>query len=505
MASKESTGLQAALIVFVIIAVGLGIWVFMAQSQVTELKAEKKKAVEAEATTRMRASFRDAQVRYLLHATGFAKLEDVDVQATFDEMQRLLTSEIGANVKPDYDQMTQVRGAFESETGRVGDGGKTYLQETHSQYPHWRNIASYYEYLLKEKARVAATDVDTIKKEKDDLQAALTADVKRAEAERDKFKDMAAQLAKVDADANALRAKYGSQLTEIEEKLKAKDNKYNADTMALAKQIKDRNARVQTVENLNKGLVTRNKKLYRKDFDQPDGQITWVNQRSRTVWIDLGLGDGLYRQTSFSVYDKSDGSFARGQTEARKEDGAQGGFDVKDYSKAEIEVTRIISRNQAEARIVRDDISNPILPGDVIFTPAWVPGQTVKFALAGFMDEDGDGKSDRELIKNMISVTGGEVVAEVTDNGEFQGAVSLDTRYLVLGERPTDKTGSETIKNYGKITGLADDYGIEKIEFKKFLGFMGFNREVRTVPLGGGGTEGFAPRRPPVRGESGAY
>ena len=78
------------------------------------------------------------------------------------------------------------------------------------------------------------------------------------------------------------------------------------------------------------------------------------------------------------------------------------------------------------------------------------------------------------------------------------------TRYLVLGARPTEKGSDDAIrKNYGKIIGQADDYGIEKIEFKKFLGFMGFKAEAKTVPLGGGSSEGFSPRRPPSRGASG--
>lgn len=503
MASKESVGLQAALIVFVIITVGLGIWVFVAQKQVTELKAEKKAAVEAEATAKARASFENARVKYLLHTIGFAKQDDGQIDGTFRLMKDTVGSKNGANFQTDFDQMNQIKTAFEDETGRIGVAGKTSL----GGYPHWRNITEYYANILRGKVIVATNDVDRIKTEKQTAEAAALADVKRAEQEKAQFKDAVVQLAKVDADAKATAADFDSKVKEVEQKLKGKDNKYNADTLALVNQIKDRNARIQTVENLNKGLVAKNKKLYRKDFDQPDGRITWVNQRSRTVWINLGLADGLYRQTSFSVYDKADGSFARGQKEARQDDDERDSkqeFDVKNYSKAEIEVTRIIDRNLAEARILQDDVSNPILPGDVIYTPAWVPGRTVKFALAGFMDYNGDGKSDREIIKNLITVSGGEIVAEVADDGNYIGAVSLDTRYLVLGSRPTEKGSDDAIrKNYGKIIGQADDYGIEPIEFKKFLGFMGFKAEAKTIPLGGGSSEGFEPRRPPSRGASG--
>ena len=44
----------------------------------------------------------------------------------------------------------------------------------------------------------------------------------------------------------------------------------------------------------------------------------------------------------------------------------------------------------AEARIVEDRISDPIMPGDKVYTPVWGPGEQRRFALTGFLDVDGD-------------------------------------------------------------------------------------------------------------------
>lgn len=501
MASKESTGLQAALIVFVLITVGLGIWVFLAQKQVTELKESEKQAKKLAQATDTRATFRQLQVDYLLHTTGFDEMEEKDIDLAFKEMEQIENAD-KTRFEEDFAKMNQVRTAFDQEVGTTNLVGG--LAE--GDYKHWRSINSYYEDISKHKANVAAKDVETQKAQKEQAEKARAEALAEKTKAENALKTEEAKVTKIDANYNEAVATFDKKTAEIEQLATNKDNKYKADTLALSKQIKDRNARIQTVENLNKGLAKRVQDMRTPDFDQPDGRITWVNQRSRTVWINLGLADGLYRQTTFSVFDKSDGSFARGQKEARvstDERDNKKEFNIEDYAKAKIEVTRIIDRNLAEARIVSDDVSNPILPGDVIYTPAWVPGQTVKFALAGFMDYNNDGKSDRDIIRNLITVSGGKVVAEVKDDGEYVGDVTLDTRYLVLGERPTAKATDKDIrKSYGKIIGQAEDYGIEKIEFKKFLGFMGFKAEVKTVPLGGG-SGSFEPRRPPSRGASG--
>ena len=210
--------------------------------------------------------------------------------------------------------------------------------------------------------------------------------------------------------------------------------------------------------------------------------MTWVNQRSGTVWINLGAGDGLRRQTLFSVYGQE-----------------QTGVDQAER-KASIEVTRVLDDHLAEARIVSDLPGDPILPGDQVFSPAWKPGERVHFALAGTLDIDGDRRSDRELVLNLINSNGGVVDAEVTDKGEATGQVTASTRYLVLGTAPTDR---KALDAWSKIIKDAEQLGVELLQMDRFLSWMGYQREVRTVPLGEGSrpedfqvkpTEGGAPK-----------
>src|SRR5262249_19588633 len=120
-------------------------------------------------------------------------------------------------------------------------------------------------------------------------------------------------------------------------------------------------------------------------FESPDGHIQHVDQRQRLVWIDVGRADGLLRQTTFTVYDHDETGGSRAKHKAR------------------IEVVNV-GDHLSEARILEDTPANPIIKGDVIFTPTWSPGQRVHFALAMKMDINKDRIDDYEMVKNIIQM-----------------------------------------------------------------------------------------------------
>jgi hypothetical protein len=266
------------------------------------------------------------------------------------------------------------------------------------------------------------------------------------------------------------------------------------------------------LKNTNQILTTRIEEEKEKqgegteNFERPDGSIAWVNQRERMVWINLGSADKLLPQTTFSVYPKGSTGVAQG--------GAKGS----------IEVLRVIEPHMAEARIVDDQISNPILPGDLVHTPAWRPGRAVHFALAGTLDVSGNGKSDRELVINLIHRNGGVVDAELTDEGTMDGQLTANTRYLLQGVKPTDTTDAAKMNAWTQFLSEAESLGVERILLDEFLSYMGWKGEIRTIRLGkgaspedfmetpqganpgaAGGESAFRERRPPARGAAGAF
>jgi hypothetical protein len=194
---------------------------------------------------------------------------------------------------------------------------------------------------------------------------------------------------------------------------------------------------------------------------------------------------------------------------------------VPTTSKGKIEVTRIMGPHSAEARILEDSRADLLLPKDKIFSPVWNPGRRMHVAIAGFTDIDGDGDSDRPKIRDLILSSGGIIDAEVQEDGKRTGQMTVETRYLILGDQPTEATGAKTLDEYGKIIGQAQKLGVAQMNLQQFLDMMGYQTEERTVELGRGANPRdfrakstdqprakkgeFRERRPPARGANGAF
>ncbi len=245
------------------------------------------------------------------------------------------------------------------------------------------------------------------------------------------------------------------------------------------------------------------KELTTETFEVADGEIRWINQRSKTAYINLGSADGLRTQISFSVYGRDAADVARKE------------------KKGSIEVLKILSAHLAEANITFDIFADPILPGDKIYTPLWHPGRREHFAIAGNLDMDGDGEPDNEAIRDLITMNGAILDAEWTPGEEIRGEITINTRYLLRGKSPT-----EGDKNFTQMIRDARRWGVETMTIDKFKDHIGFTdlgkptrfgrhsnpddfREVRLpgeqARSSGTTSKLFKLRRPPGRKKTGAY
>ena len=165
---------------------------------------------------------------------------------------------------------------------------------------------------------------------------------------------------------------------------------------------------------------------------------------------------GLRKQISFKVF------------------GADENNPLKAETKGSIEVTRILDRHLAEARIIDDNPAKPIMPGDYVYSVAWQPGRAEHFALVGILDVDGDGQSDHDKVKDIITLNGGVIDAELKDDGTITGELTVDTQFLVLGTKPDDKSGKD---NYlGKDMDLVNEakgLPIKTIKTQELLDYLG--------------------------------
>ncbi len=479
MASRESQGLQIALIIFVVIAIVLGVFTYIFYSN--EQKALKDVASKTAEVDRMRATVdqQDKAYQVLLSTLGQSEFDETAIKP----YRESLLSQSG----PVPDKMKIVWANYERDMRKFDD--------SYTEARNYRNLPNYMESVLRIKQQ-KITETDTklreLKQEADKAAEQYRVALK---AKDDELKAAAAARAQLSAaydtsvaDIRSTKQKLADQIASVQGTLKSTSD-------AAKKMQSSLETRVQTLTRDNKDLVRERNRLTETPVQQtPDGMVTFVNQRGRSVWINRGDADGLQRGVTFSVLDKNTTSV----------EGAK--------PKGSIEITRIVEPHLAEANILSDDISNPILDGDLIYSPSWQPGAKIHFALVGFMDYNGDGKDDSALVRNAITLNNGVIDAQATATGRKTGTMTVTTRYLVVGNRPNDKSDPEALKQYSLMIDRAEKLGIEQISVSKLLNSMGVKTTTRTVGLGRGGdttggegNSGFRPRKPPARGDGGAF
>jgi hypothetical protein len=306
----------------------------------------------------------------------------------------------------------------------------------------------------------------------------LEQDFKKRQAE------MAAQMKQFEeraAKAEADKASEQSKYTNERERINRDEAKHLADLQQArkshAEDMTKIEGKLQLAGQKIKGLLSTNEEqanviatFTRGKMGAPNGEISWVNLRNGTVWINLGRADALARQVTFGVYPAES-------------------TDVK-ASKAGIEVTQILGDHLAEARILNDDISNPIVPGDKIFTPLWNSGEKRHFALAGLMDVGGDERNDLETMMNIIKANGGVVDCYIADSGKdknkVKGAITVNTNCLILGPAPDEKGDPGQREAFTKIIGDAKQFRLPTVQLADFLQRIGWKNMSRAIRYGRG-------------------
>mgnify|MGYP001279789738 CR=1 FL=1 len=207
-------------------------------------------------------------------------------------------------------------------------------------------------------------------------------------------------------------------------------------------------------------------------FESADGEDTFVDNVTRHVWINRGDLDYLRPQVTFSVFTKEHRRIARSTADV----------------KAKIEVVEVQQRS-AKCKILEEELSRPIVPGDPIYSPLWQSGQIEKFAFIGIIDLNGDGVSDRELLQEIIDAHHARIKLQILDDGTRvppEGELDVDVKFLVEGEIPDpskfpglDEKQRHIEAIMAERRALMDDarkYGVDVISLNKFLTLMGYRR-----------------------------
>ena len=433
--ARENQGLQIALIIFVMLTILLGVMTFMFFRQYQEAAVKAAAAQEEAKKQQSAASTVQSENNQLKEMIGLAATDTLDTITT------------------EYNKDMETYGANYDQAQRS-----------------YRKILAYLFDVVQKKNAALAAEQEQVKSLSDKL--AVFENVKQpqidqhASAAQKTSQDLMAARTSFNKDLEAVRAEKADMLKRI------------GDTQKALQTAQEKAAEQKKLQDIDiakaKGLYdeTRRKleKVISPTFEKADGEIRWVNQRQGTVWLNLGRADGLQRQTSFSVYS----SDLNDVTQAGR--------------KASVEVTQILGDHLAEARIVEDSVTDPIMPGDVVHTPIWAPGHKERFALAGVMDIDGDEDSDLETIRNLITTNGG-VVDAAQDGANVSGKVTTETSYLVVGKAPSADSPADVMKAYQQVLGEARKIGVKEISLDDLLRRMGWVDENQVISFGRGATE----------------
>lgn len=468
--ARENQGLQIALIILFMLTIILGVTTYIFCSRYIEAD-DRAAGLESDMADKTTASQRiQDESNQLKEMIGF-KAEDEFEETISPGFRDDMETFAGAydNVDKFYRPvLIHLYGLVNKKNAELTDANDA-LQKLQDEYDAWKRQMT---------AQVKKHDDARLAAEKNlaDAVAMHTRDLGQIRAEKDKIKD------------------------EWEKAREEGDTRVKA----LEKQVADfgteRAGLIEVRDRWGKEL----KDLKKETFEVPDGTIRWVAQRNGTVWIDLGRGDSLRRQATFSVYPIDTTNLA------------------KTGKKASIEVTRIRGEHLAEARIVEDSVSDPIMIGDKIHTPVWSPGEQRRFVLGGFMDLYSDGKNHVDVVADLIRMSGGRVDCIIDEKGDpVEGKISIDTRYMVLGESADAKNLPSTAKDYSKVItdliNMAKKNGMQEIKYWDLLKQMGWKNQTPVIRFGreanpkdfqpkppegvprastGPGRDQFQPRRP---------
>ncbi len=433
--ARENQGLQIALIIFVMLTVVLGVTTFIFFQKCDE--ANKKAADNEQVAKEARENEETAKKNFSTLRTYIGLPDSAKVDAIGDRFKKDMT---------------------------------TYAANFPEEAQSYSAVLPYLYKVIDEKLGDLETSKVSIQKWKDDysvVQANAKPQVVNAENAAKAAKE---DLAKVNADYKARRTAYLGE----QQQLRAQFSKVRKEaTMQAARaeeQLQDTNNRLQKLAQINQARSDQLRQFRDETFEVPDGEIRWVNQHNGTVWINRGRADSLQRQTTFSVYPRDTSNLTGGG------------------KKASIEVTQILGPHTAEARIVEDSMTNPVMPGDKIHTPIWSRGEQRRFALAGLMDLDGNGKSDQHIVRNLITMNGGVIDSYMDETGKPRGKMTVDTRYLVLGKAPDERSTPAQRNGYTAMIGESNELNIEQISLGELLNQMGWKNQSPVTRFGRGGT-----------------
>lgn len=447
-ASSKPGLVHYSLAFFVVLTLICAVGWYLANSAYTEREAtwtaETKKSSDATS----------ASARVLEQITALKKKIGLEFEA------------IGAEGEQNANTML---GVMNSQIALAGD----LAQQTYSA-----TLLKLVEEINLSKSKIAASDANiaSLNARIQILESEYNGKVKAEETAKSGVETRLASLTNETAEE---RAKKDKEIEEQRAALKASQDEFAKLDDEFKKHVEKAEKREKNLTTAIQILKEEIRSLRNYGFEKPLGKIVSVDTDSNVVTIDLGSTDRLSKRTTFSVYTKANSGVARGAEDI----------------KGAIEVIQIMGTHLAQARITQETIpSDPISPGDPIYTPAWSPGRVEKFAIIGKFDFDGDGKHDEQQLIELIETNGAMIGAAVDQKGVRNNRkIDHDTKFLVVGDIPDPtelsdpeerRAVEEVKKHHEDLKKEADEQGVTIVRKNDFLSWMGYRPQHKLYRIG---------------------
>ncbi len=424
------------LIFFILLSIGLGVSTYLGFSQDDDKAGKLKKKEQEFADMEKEAEWNKFQAQTYRVAMG--QKQGIDEAKLADMRDRF---EKGTLIPP----VTKKEEAGEVKTLITTLNSKQRLDWDEAQ-KRWK--LTYEELLAAERKKteqaVAAsnnfqTQQEEAKKRADkadeDLRETKDAHVKAylalEEKSKEDLKSYLTKIAELEKQKDELSAQVSARVTanEGEKLLQAKKEKEKEEVIAgLRKQLA---VKSDQLDNLKRELG--------RDVPveiQLEWRVSQIDARGETAYINLGSADKVQPLLTFRVHGI----------------GPDGRPNPKD--KATLEVVRVLGDHLSQAKILyvttprenprHDPTHNPVVKGDVIINPSWNPNQKKHIALAGVVDLTGSGRDETAAFVRSLEKQGIVVDSYLDLRKDFTikgPGITVQTDYLILGERPQDILG----------------------------------------------------------------
>ena len=339
---------------------------------------------------------------------------------------------------------------------------------------------------LTDKIVAQANEIDQLKAQVQQLNNDVKAEMAKIKPIEDKYNGMLADEAKKLQQTLADKAALEQAQAKAIADLKADAEKKAADLLAANQALDDSRKKAESETGKfradNEALVRslakwRPQNLAESALRQPDGNI-WQIGKNNVVYINLGLGDQMYKGMTFEVYDKSEGV---PRVSAVSEEQLPAG-------KASIEVINV-GPGSSECRIVKLEPGQTIQVGDVVANLIYDRHVKWTFKIYGDFDIDGDGRAtvaEAEVLKRRVAEWGGRVTDQI----------NCDTDFVVMGKEPEmprftaeerknpindyeAKKAEQQIKEYDDVRRKAMELHIPVLNQNRFLYLIGYYDQAR--------------------------